>query len=57
MDIFGTSPPKPPGPLPGHVVLYITVLMMSCVTQVKELWRNLAAKTVGVARVDLRRPT
>lgn len=26
-------------------------------TQVKDLWRNLAAKTVGIARVDLRRPT
>lgn len=25
--------------------------------QVKDLWRNLAAKTVGIARVDLRRPT
>jgi hypothetical protein len=25
--------------------------------QVKALWNNVAAKTIGIARVDLRRPT
>lgn len=40
-----------------HVCIHALCVSLLLLPQVKDLWKHLAAKTVGVARVDLRRPT
>jgi hypothetical protein len=57
MDMHFLSPCLAcPQHVPPHAFVLSTLRLLT-LTQVKELWKHLAAKTVGVARVDLRRPT
>ncbi|KAG2425631.1 hypothetical protein HYH02_015003 [Chlamydomonas schloesseri] len=53
----GRPPPPAPPPSPGPAAVYVATPKIEMQPWARNVWRWLADHTVGVARVDLRRPT